>query len=119
MAYFPYFDKCNFIRPAAAKKKIDSADPPSQARKSFPLISRSSKPRERLIGLRDEMIDTFRDPPTVRSIVRLSVSERIVQELLARDGLRATLRASASLEAVVQMALDGLGIAVMPPASSK
>jgi DNA-binding transcriptional LysR family regulator len=115
MAYFPYFDKCNFIRPAAAKKKIDSADPPSQARKSFPLISRSSKPRERLIGLRDEMIDT----PTVRSIVRLSVSERIVQELLARDGLRATLRASASLEAVVQMALDGLGIAVMPPASSK
>ncbi len=48
--------------------------------------------------------------------MRLSVSEGIVQELLARDGLRATVRASASLEAMVQMALDGLGIAVVPPA---
>jgi hypothetical protein len=33
-----------------------------------------------------------------------------------RDGLRATVWASASLETVVPMALDGLGIAVMPPA---
>jgi DNA-binding transcriptional LysR family regulator len=29
---------------------------------------------ERLIGVRDEMIDTFRDPSTVRGIVRLGVS---------------------------------------------
>jgi DNA-binding transcriptional LysR family regulator len=172
---------------------------------------------ERLIGVRDEMIDTFRDPSTVRGIVRLGVSESIVhtwlptlmkrvniaypnlefeievdisprlrdglvtrdlnlafllgpidapnvysrrlcsfpvafvaheqigfphkwvalehiaerkiitfarhtlpymalRELLARNGLRATVWASASLEAVVQMALDGLGIAVIPPA---
>ncbi|HLK81234.1 MAG TPA: LysR family transcriptional regulator [Xanthobacteraceae bacterium] len=172
---------------------------------------------ERLIGVRDDMIDTFRDPATVSGIVRLGVSESIVhtwlptlmkrvnnaypnlefeievdisprlrdglvrrdlnlafllgpvdgpnvysrplcsfpvafvahediefpvksiglehiaerkiitfarhtlphmalRELLARSGLRATIWASASLEAVVQMALDGLGIAVIPPA---
>lgn len=172
---------------------------------------------ERLIGVRDEMMDTFRDPATVSGIVRLGVSESIVhtwlptlmkrvnnaypnlefeievdisprlrdglvtrdlnlafllgpiddpavysrplcsfpvafvahedikfphnpialtdiaerkiitfarhtlphmalRELLARNGLRATIWASASLEAVVQMALDGLGIAVIPPA---
>ncbi len=39
-----------------------------------------------------------------------------VRELLARNGLRATIHASASLEAVVRMALDGIGIAVIPPA---
>lgn len=39
-----------------------------------------------------------------------------LRELLARNGLRATIHASASLEAVVRMALDGVGIAVMPPA---
>jgi hypothetical protein len=54
-----------------------------------------------LIGVRDEMIDTLRDTPTVRRIVHLGVSECIVQELLARDGLRATVWASASLETVV------------------
>jgi hypothetical protein len=47
------------------------------------------------------MIDTLRDTPTVRRIVHLGVSECIVQELLARDGLRATVWASASLETVV------------------
>jgi DNA-binding transcriptional LysR family regulator len=39
-----------------------------------------------------------------------------LRELLARNGLHATIWASASLEAVVQMAVDGLGIAVIPPA---
>lgn len=39
-----------------------------------------------------------------------------LRELLSRHGLRATIHASASLEAVVRMALDGIGIAVIPPA---
>lgn len=39
-----------------------------------------------------------------------------LRQLLAREGLRATIHASASLEAVVRMALDGIGIAVIPPA---
>jgi DNA-binding transcriptional LysR family regulator len=39
-----------------------------------------------------------------------------LRELLARNGLRTTIHASASLEAVVRMALDGVGVAVIPPA---
>jgi DNA-binding transcriptional LysR family regulator len=39
-----------------------------------------------------------------------------VRELFAQAGLRATIHASASLAPVVRMALDGIGIAVMPPA---
>lgn len=39
-----------------------------------------------------------------------------VRELFARAGLRATIHASASLATVVRMALDGIGIAVIPPA---
>jgi DNA-binding transcriptional LysR family regulator len=41
---------------------------------------------------------------------------KALRELLAEKGLRATIHASASLEAVVRMALDGIGIAVIPPA---
>jgi DNA-binding transcriptional LysR family regulator len=37
---------------------------------------------ERLIGVRDEMIDTFRDPAAVSGIVRLGVSESIVHTWL-------------------------------------
>jgi len=40
----------------------------------------------------------------------------VVRELFARQGLRATIHASASLATVVRMALDGIGIAVIPPA---
>jgi DNA-binding transcriptional LysR family regulator len=39
-----------------------------------------------------------------------------LRELFARNSIHATIWVSASLEAVVQMALDGLGIAVIPPA---
>lgn len=41
---------------------------------------------------------------------------KALRELLAGKGLRATIHASASLEAVVRMALDGIGIALIPPA---
>jgi DNA-binding transcriptional LysR family regulator len=40
----------------------------------------------------------------------------VVRELFARAGIRATIHASASLATVVRMALDGIGIAVIPPA---
>jgi DNA-binding transcriptional LysR family regulator len=40
-----------------------------------------------------------------------------VRELFERAGVRATIHASASLATVVRMALDGIGIAVIPPAS--
>jgi DNA-binding transcriptional LysR family regulator len=40
----------------------------------------------------------------------------VVRDLFERAGLRATIHASASLATVVRMALDGLGIAVIPPA---
>jgi DNA-binding transcriptional LysR family regulator len=39
-----------------------------------------------------------------------------VRELFERAGLRATIHASTSLATVVRMALDGIGIAVIPPA---
>jgi DNA-binding transcriptional LysR family regulator len=39
-----------------------------------------------------------------------------LRELFARSGIHATIWTSASLEAAVQMALDRLGIAVIPPA---
>lgn len=39
-----------------------------------------------------------------------------LRELFARHGLHPTIHASASLATVVRMALDGIGIAVMPPA---
>jgi DNA-binding transcriptional LysR family regulator len=39
-----------------------------------------------------------------------------VRELFTRAGLRTTIHASASLATVVRMALDGIGIAVIPPA---
>lgn len=38
-----------------------------------------------------------------------------LRELFERAGLRATIHASASLATVVRMALDGIGIAVIPP----
>jgi DNA-binding transcriptional LysR family regulator len=40
----------------------------------------------------------------------------VLRELLRDRGLHATIWASASLEAVVRLALEGLGIAVIPPA---
>jgi DNA-binding transcriptional LysR family regulator len=40
----------------------------------------------------------------------------VVRDLFERAGLRATIHASASLATVVRMTLDGLGIAVIPPA---
>jgi len=40
----------------------------------------------------------------------------VVRELFNRKGLRATIHASASLATIVRMALDGIGIAVIPPA---
>lgn len=39
-----------------------------------------------------------------------------LRELFARKGLRPTIHASASLATVVRMTLDGIGIAVIPPA---
>jgi DNA-binding transcriptional LysR family regulator len=42
-----------------------------------------------------------------------------LRELFARKGLRPTIHASASLATVVRMALDGIGIAVIPPAILK
>jgi DNA-binding transcriptional LysR family regulator len=39
-----------------------------------------------------------------------------VHELFERRGMRTTIHASASLSTVVRMALDGIGIAVIPPA---
>jgi DNA-binding transcriptional LysR family regulator len=39
-----------------------------------------------------------------------------LRELFARKGLRPTMHASASLATAVRMALDGIGIAVIPPA---
>jgi len=40
----------------------------------------------------------------------------VVRELFTRAGLQVTIHASASLATVVRMALDGIGIAVIPPA---
>ncbi len=40
----------------------------------------------------------------------------MVHELFARAGLRPTIHASASLATVVRMALDGIGVALIPPA---
>ena len=40
----------------------------------------------------------------------------VVREMFARAGLAVTIHASASLATVVRMALDGIGIAVIPPA---
>jgi DNA-binding transcriptional LysR family regulator len=42
-----------------------------------------------------------------------------LRELFSRQGLRPTIHASASLATVVRMALDGIGIAVIPPAILK
>jgi len=42
-----------------------------------------------------------------------------LRELFARNGLRPIIHASASLATVVRMALDGIGIAVIPPAILK
>ena len=39
-----------------------------------------------------------------------------VRELFDRSGLQPTIHASASLATVVRMALDGIGVAVIPPA---
>lgn len=39
-----------------------------------------------------------------------------LRELFAREGLRPTIHASASLATAVRMALDGIGIAAIPPA---
>jgi DNA-binding transcriptional LysR family regulator len=50
------------------------------------------------------------------TFARHTLPHMALRELLARDGLCATIWASASLEAVAQMALDGLGIAVITPA---
>jgi DNA-binding transcriptional LysR family regulator len=41
---------------------------------------------------------------------------KVLQQRLDERGLHATIWASASLEAVVRLALEGLGIAVIPPA---
>ena len=40
----------------------------------------------------------------------------VLREMFARAGLPVTIHASASLATVVRMALDGIGIAVIPPA---
>jgi DNA-binding transcriptional LysR family regulator len=50
------------------------------------------------------------------TFARNTQPHKALRELLAGKGLRATIHASASLEAVVRMALDGIGIAVIPPA---
>jgi DNA-binding transcriptional LysR family regulator len=50
------------------------------------------------------------------TFARNTQPHKALRELLAAKGLRATIHASASLEAVVRMALDGIGIAVIPPA---
>jgi len=39
-----------------------------------------------------------------------------VRELFDRAGLHVTIHASASLATVVRMALDGIGVAIIPPA---
>jgi DNA-binding transcriptional LysR family regulator len=40
----------------------------------------------------------------------------VLREMFERAGLRVTIHASASLATVVRMALDGIGVAVIPPA---
>jgi len=50
------------------------------------------------------------------TFARNTQPHKALRELLAAKGLHATIHASASLEAVVRMALDGIGIAVIPPA---
>ncbi len=42
-----------------------------------------------------------------------------LRELFARKGLRPTIHASATLATAVRMALDGIGVAVIPPAILK
>jgi DNA-binding transcriptional LysR family regulator len=46
------------------------------------------------------------------TFARHTLPHMALREFLARSGLRATVRASASLEAVMRTALDGLGVAV-------
>ncbi|HZP77285.1 MAG TPA: LysR family transcriptional regulator [Pseudolabrys sp.] len=69
-------------------------------------------------------IEFGKKPPTLaeiaeRPIVTFSRNTQpymIVRELFARAGLRPTIHASASLATVVRMALDGIGVALIPPA---
>jgi DNA-binding transcriptional LysR family regulator len=49
------------------------------------------------------------------TFARTTQPHQALRDLLADRGLHATIWASASLEAVVRLALDGLGIAVVPP----
>jgi DNA-binding transcriptional LysR family regulator len=68
-----------------------------------------------------------RGPMTLQRIVRHPLitfarntqPHKDLRDRLAAKGLRATIHASASLEAIVRMALDGVGIAVIPPAILK
>jgi DNA-binding transcriptional LysR family regulator len=72
----------------------------------------------------NERIPLPRKPMTLEQIAerpiitfaRNTQPHMALREMLSRHGLRATIHASASLEAVVRMTLDGIGIAVIPPA---
>ena len=80
---------------------------------SFPLAFVASDK----IKLPDKMttIETIAKFPIV-TFSRNTQPYIAVRDLFERAGLRATIHASASLATVVRMALDGLGIAVIPPA---
>ena len=80
---------------------------------SFPLAfvaAAKMKLPQRAIGLKD----IARLP--IVTFSRNTQPYVALRELCAREGLRPTIHASASLATVMRMMLDGIGIAVIPPA---
>lgn len=74
-------------------------------------------PKLRLPNKKIELPDIAKWP--IVTFARNTQPYIALRELFSRNGLRPTIHASASLATVVRMALDGIGIAVMPPAILK
>jgi DNA-binding transcriptional LysR family regulator len=90
-------------------------DPHSRPLCRFPVTfvaSEEIRSRHRSITLEEIVNRNYR----IITFARSTQPHIVLRDLLRDRGLHATIWASASLEAVVRLALEGLGIAVIPPA---
>jgi DNA-binding transcriptional LysR family regulator len=92
---------------------IDDPDLRSRPLCKFPVAFIASK--EMALPRRITLEGVVNQKHRIITFARNTQPHQVLRDLLDDRGLHATIWASASLEAVVRLALEGLGIAVIPP----
>ena len=106
-----YIDDLERLRPLEQRIKDEAAAALTEKLSGF---NKATRPKLKLPGKPCGLAEIAKFP--IVTFSRNTQPYIVLREMFARAGLPVTIHASASLATVVRMALDGIGIAVIPPA---